>query len=281
MANDFEVQLANEWPGTAGSIPRRAIIEPKLDGGRCLMVIVKGRYCAWSRNGNTFNNVGHIAAELKNFDGYVLDGELVSTVLGEEGWSRTMSAARRAEEGDASLSYVVFDLLAAKEFDSRKCDRPLIQRQALLKAKMPAKRCFTGIVSSFPVKSPADVERFMKKFVKIGFEGAVLKDLDATYSFRRSSSWLKAKPFSSLDLPVVGLEEGKGRLKGTLGKVLVKGPKGTVSGVGTGFTDEERDRVWKLGRKIIGKIAEVKFQNATKSGSLRFPSFLRWRVDKD
>jgi len=279
MSNDFRVQLANEWPGTAASMPGRAVAEVKLDGVRCLMSIAKGRYCAWSRNGNTFNNVGHIAAELKNFDGYVLDGELVATVLGDEGWSKTVSAAKKMEMGDTSLSYVVFDLLTSKEFDSRKCSRTLAQRRALLKAKMP-KCCFTGIVASFPVEKPADVERLMKKFVKIGFEGAVLKDLDSVYSFKRSSAWLKAKMFSSLDLPVVGLEEGKGRLKGTLGKILVKGPKGTVSGVGTGFTDEERDRIWKLGRKVIGKIVEIKLQNVTKDGALRFPSLLRWRVDR-
>jgi DNA ligase-1 len=278
MANDFEVQLANEWDGKR--VFPRSCCEVKCDGVRLLLSISKGHYCAWSRNGNTFNNIGHIAAELSNFDGYVLDGELVSTVLGDEGWAKTVSAARRDEEGDASLSYVAFDLLTAKEFDARKCSRPLIQRKALLKAKMPTKRCFTGVVASFDVSAPSDVERLMKEFVKAGFEGAMLKDLDAPYSFRRSSAWLKVKPFSSLDLKVVGLEEGKGRLKGTLGKILVKGPKGTISGVGTGFTDAERDRIWKLGRKVVGMIAEVKFQNATKDGALRFPSFKRWRVDR-
>jgi DNA ligase-1 len=278
MANDFEVQLANEYDGRR--LFEHSSVEVKLDGMRCLMSIAKGRYCAWTRNGNQIFNVGHIAAELKNFDGYVLDGELVSTVLGDEGWSRTVSAGKRKEEGDTSLSYVVFDLLTSKEFDSRKCSRTLVQRRALLKAKMP-KCCFTGIVASFPVEKPTDVDRLMKKFVKIGFEGAVLKDLDSVYEFRRSNAWLKVKPFSSGDYPIVGYEEGKGRLKGALGKILVKGPKGTVSGVGTGFTDEQRHEFWRRGDKMIGMIAEVKYQNISKSsGALRFPSFMRLRTDR-
>jgi len=279
MANEFEVQLANEYDGRR--LFEHSSVEVKLDGARCLMSIAKGRYCAWSRNGNTFHNVGHIAAELKNFDGYVLDGELVSTVLGDEGWAQTVSAAKKAEEGDTSLSYVIFDLLTAKEFDSRKCDRTLAQRRSLLKAKMPSGGCFTGIVGSFPVEKPADVDRLMKKFVKAGFEGAVLKDLDSVYSFKRSSAWLKVKPFKSSDLPIVGYEEGKGRLKGTLGKILVKGPKGTLSGVGTGFTDKQRDEFWKMGDKMMGLIAEVRYQNVSQtSGALRFPVFSRLRTDR-
>ena len=279
MANDFEVQLANEWDGKR--MFENSTCEVKLDGVRCLLVISKGHYCCYSRNGNSFYNVGHIAAELTNFDGYVLDGELVSTVLGDKGWAKTVSAARRDEEGDASLSYVVFDLLTAKEFDARKCSRTLVQRRALLKAKMPPKRCFTGIVAGFNVEKPADVERLMKEFVKAGFEGAVLKDLDAPYAFRRSSAWLKVKPFKSGDYKIVGYEEGKGRLKGTLGKILVKGPKGTVSGVGTGFTDKQRDEFWERGDRLIGLVAEVKYQNVSKdSGALRFPSFKRLRTDR-
>lgn len=278
-ANEFEVQLANEWDGKR--MPENAVAEPKLDGIRAIFVIANGRYCCYSRNGNVLNNVGHIAAELRNFDGWVLDGELVdSNEVGEKGWGGAVSAARRAENGDTSLSFIVFDLLKGDEFDSRKCSRTLAQRKAILKAKFPKDACFVGLIPSFPVKTAADVERLMEKFVKHGLEGAMLKDLDKPYEFRRSSSWLKVKRFFTSDLKIVGFEEGKGRLKGMLGKFFVKTKKGDKVGVGTGFTDEQRREFWKKRRSMIGKTIEVQYQSAT-GDSLRFPSFVRWRVDKD
>lgn len=276
--NEFEVQLANEWDGKR--MPENAVCEPKLDGLRAIFVIAKGRYCCYSRNGLVLKNVGHIAAELRNFDGWVLDGELVDSVeVGEKGWSGAVSAARRAECGDTSLSFIAFDLLKGEEFDARKCSRTLAQRKAILKAKFPKDACFAGLIPSFPVKTPADVKKLMKDFVRHGLEGAILKDLDKPYEFRRSSAWLKVKPFSSADLKIVGFEEGKGRLKGMLGKFVVATPKGKV-GVGTGFTDEQRREFWKKRQSMIGKTIEVQYQSATGSGSLRFPSFMRTRPDK-
>jgi DNA ligase-1 len=273
MANDFDVQLCNEWDGRR--LPARAILECKLDGGRALLVIAGGKYCCYSRNGNLFNNVGHIAAELKAFDGWVLDGEIVGRELGDKGWGQAMSAVKKAECGDTSASYIVFDVISAAEFDARKSTKTLAQRKAILKAKFPKGACFSGMVKSFPVKTAKQVEKHMKEFVKAGFEGAVLKDLDAPYEFKRSSAWLKLKPYKEADWDVVGYIEGKGKYKGMLGKLIVSGPDGVESGVGTGFSDEQRAEFWKKRKKMIGKKVQVKFQGVSIHNGLRFPSFMR------
>ena len=58
---------------------------------------------------------------------------------------------------------------------------------------------------------------------------------------------------------------------------LVVDYKGVRVSVGTGFTDEQRVEFYKDTPEII----EVNYQEVTKDGSLRFPSFVRIREDKD
>lgn len=274
MKLSIDVQLLNEWNGH--TIPDDAVVEPKIDGVRAIFIFAGDRFCCLSRKGNTLNNVSHIAAELiDKFDGWVLDGELVA-----DDFSSTVSTLHRSENGDMDARFIVFDALTVDEFDSRTCDRPLDERRKTLERMLPKRLLFTSLLKQKRVRSISDVEAAMKTYVKQGFEGAVMKDLDSFYSFKRGSDWVKVKPFKSGDFKIVSIEEGKGRLKGTMGKIYVKGPKGKVSGVGTGFDDAERARFWKQRQKLIGKIAEVKYQEIASSGGLRFPSFMRLRGDK-
>ena len=47
-------------------------------------------------------------------------------------------------------------------------------------------------------------------------------DLDDVYYFKRTKSLIKLKVMSTIDLRVVGFEEGNNKNKGKLGAVLVK-----------------------------------------------------------
>jgi DNA ligase-1 len=55
-----------------------------------------------------------------------------------------------------------------------------------------------------------------------------------------------------LDLEVVGLEEGTGRNQGKLGAAIVE-HKGYKVNVGSGFTDEEREKYWNNPNLLVGK----------------------------
>lgn len=55
----------------------------------------------------------------------------------------------------------------------------------------------------------------------------------------------------------------------------------------SGFTDKMRDEIWNNKDFYLGKLVEVKYQNSTKSidsetgkYSLRFASFLKWKLDR-
>lgn len=273
----FKVQLLEKWDGE--TLPARALVQAKLDGLRGMFIFAGDRFCCYSRNGNTLNNVLHIAAELyRAFDGYCLDGELISNGK----WEDTMHDARSDErvDGTSDLYFAAFDCLTHEEIDTRTCHRSLEERLTLMERLWPKKTLNSGMLISRPVKTPADVKKAMGTYLAAGFEGAVIKDLDAPYAFRRSKGMLKVKVFDTEDYKIVGFEEGSGKNLGTFGKFLVKGPKGRVSGVGSGITDAQRREFWKLGKKLIGKVVEVKHQGVSPDGGLRFPTFVRLRLDR-
>ena len=61
-----------------------------------------------------------------------------------------------------------------------------------------------------------------KKAVAEGYEGIMIKDIDAPYECKRSHHMLKAKPFIEVSLKVVGTEEGTGRNEGKLGVLFAR-----------------------------------------------------------
>lgn len=273
----FSVQLLHPWDGK--TVPQRAVVEPKIDGIRAVFVFSGDRFCCYSRNGNTLNNVLHIAAELyRALDGYCLDGELIAS---NGTWEETMSDARagRRSDGTSGLFFAAFDCLTHEELDTRTCRRTLSERRAKMRELWPDCTMNSGILVQTPVRTPKDIKRAMGEFIADGFEGAVVKDLDSFYSFRRTKDWVKVKLFEDHDYEVVGWEEGKGKFLGTFGKFLVKGPKGKISGVGSGITTKQRREFWKRRRELVGKKIAVKHQGASPDGGLRFPTFLRLRDD--
>ena len=131
-------------------------------------------------------------------------------------------------------------------------------------------------------------ERFVglnKAAVDGGYEGVMIKDIDAPYECKRTHAWLKAKPFIEITLKVVDVEEGTGRNAGRLGAVIVEGEDDGYNyrlNCGSGFTDDQRDKFWAERTSLIGNLIEIRADARTKSQdsdtySLRFPRFKTFR----
>ena len=56
-----------------------------------------------------------------------------------------------------------------------------------------------------------------------GYEGTMIKDPESYYECKRSTTWLKSKPFIEISLEVKDYEEGTGRNKGKLGAIIAEG----------------------------------------------------------
>ena len=274
MQSAPELQAAKTWDRKW--VPENAIIEPKHDGIRGVIIIDGDDFEAFSRAKKPINNVGHIARELMpSADGFAIDGEFVG-----KDWASAISAVKSGEKGDTTARFVAFDAMPSGEFMSGKSSRPLKNRLANLKKIVPAGSNYVQVVDGKPVKTPEDVEEAVDKFIEAGYEGGMLKDLDAPYVFKKSDAWAKIKRFKSGDYPIVGFVPGKGKYTGTLGALMVRGPKGKTSGVGSGIPDKLRDEIWSNKDSLYGAVVEIKYQEVTPEGKLRMPVFYRLRPDK-
>jgi len=123
-----------------------------------------------------------------------------------------------------------------------------------------------------------------KAAVDGGYEGVMIKDVDAGYECKRSHAWLKAKPFIEVTLSITDLEEGTGRNEGRLGAFVCAGQddgKDIRVNVGSGFTDEQRSTFWTDRDNLVNQLVEVRAdavtQNQDGTYSLRFPRFKTFR----
>lgn len=129
----------------------------------------------------------------------------------------------------------------------------------------------------------SQIMKYLDYAVSMGWEGLMLNK-DAVYKCKRTTDLIKIKRFYSMDLPIVEVLEGDGRLKDTLGALVVQYKDNTVN-VGSGFDDETRAKFWGDKDNLIGRIIEVKYKEISKDKktgleSLQFPVFMGLR-EKD
>ena len=124
-----------------------------------------------------------------------------------------------------------------------------------------------------------EIKKLHDDFVADGYEGAMVKDLSAPYKFGRGYEIMKLKAFHDVDLKIEKLLEGTGRHSGKLGSVQVVF-NGVDVQVGSGFSDELRETIWNNPDDFVGRMIEVRYQEVTPDGSLRFPTFVCFRNDR-
>ena len=309
----FTCQLATNSEGRP-EMKGTKRLEPKLDGVRILMLVHPGDnttlIICYSRNGKVFDNFTHIEEQVrKNVgelvaaagrtkhmssgilkQGFVLDGEVVGNSFQE-----LMRQARRKENVAAEDSvFHVFDIIPLADFRRGHWNAQLSKRIGLLEAMQPAfdKMPNMELLPHLQVdldthEGNNQLERYAKDMVAAGFEGIMIKNLDAPYLCKRSTDWMKWKPTITVDLEVIGLEEGTGRNKGRLGALVCNGVddgKEITVNAGSGFSDAERDSLWEDRNLIFGRTVEIMAdaitQNQDGTYSLRFPRFVRFRDDK-
>lgn len=252
------------------------VIQPKLDGFRCLFIPSGKSFDAISPNGKKLYNVEHIIRELidRKID-FVIDGELLGN-----NWNETAHIVRasKKERDGSSIFLYCFDAINKEEFGSRKFKTIYATRYKKYTDCLDNLKTIICIKSK-PAIDNEHVWEEAKKYLILGYEGAVIKDLNGLYKCGRSQCIQRLKFTETLDLKIEDLEEGEGKHIGRLGFVVCN-LNGVLIRVGTGFSDEERKLVWNNKKKYIGMFIEIKYQEKTKDGSLRFPTFVRFRDDK-
>jgi DNA ligase-1 len=122
-------------------------------------------------------------------------------------------------------------------------------------------------------------EQMCRKYGGRG-EGVILKKYNAPYTYgKKNADVLKIKCENSFELLVVGVLEGEGKYKGTLGKLVVEDANGIRNNV-SGMSDAERELWWNYQSEIKGKIVQVDCMKVLSNKSLREGRFKAIRHDK-
>jgi DNA ligase-1 len=288
----FECMLADDSKKHEKKMTGEVYVEPKLDGVRVITIcdVDKDEVKMFSRNGKELTNFPKILEQFDSMldqmsESMVFDGEVMSDNF--QTLMREIHRKGGAKTDDAVLN--LFDCVTLEEFKEGGSDQELIKRKELLQSFQYGPNI--SIVEFVAMnlddddgqKQFADYNRLC---IDKGFEGIMVKPITGRYECKRSTLWLKVKPFIEVSLKVVDTEEGTGRNAGKLGALIVEGTdmdKFIKTNVGSGLTDDDRETFWKAKDKLIGQIVEVRAdaitqnQETTDEWSLRFPRFLRFR----
>lgn len=295
----WKVQLAQDSKKHPGKMVGKKAIDPKLDGMRLTAVLDKdlGTARLFSRNGKENTNFNLIIADLEKLVqripvSIVLDGEVVC-----DNFQSLMTQANRKTKIDTSDAYLaLFDILPLADFEAGGCPMSQMDRHDGLVELAADLQEISGdriyvipkLIVDLDTEEGRDrMSEFYQETVAAGYEGIMVKDVDAPYECKRRTHWLKWKPVFEIDLKIIAVYEGEPgkRREGKLGGLTCEGyedGKHIIVNVGGGYNDEMIVDFWDNQNKVIGEIVEIEYDAITKSKdgdhySLRFPRFKRFR----
>jgi len=277
----FEVSLAQKFDVKRLKGLKTVAVEPKLDGIRCFTVVRNGSAIMLARSGKPINNFNEtILPELIKMGDGCYDGEL----MGKD-FTSLMRQAYRKEDTNTDDTYLaLFDFLPLEEWSSKRAKMTCGNRFRELAARIKSSNVSAELVRLVDRKIISTNYDEIKKthdfFAADGFEGAMIKFIDAPYNFGRGFEVMKLKAFHDVDLVITGLLEGTGKHEGKLGSFQVV-HNGVEVQVGSGLTDDLRETIWRDKSSFLGRTIEVRYQEETPDGSLRFPTFVCFRNDRD
>lgn len=215
-----------------------------------------------SRLGNRFHAPAWFTAGLP---AQPLDGELW---VGRKQFQTTVSIVRRMDAGKewASLKFLVFD--------APSLDAPFEERVGWLHGVLP-NATHARTVEHVCCEGIAHLRGELERVEGLGGEGLMVRQPGSKYEIGRSYTLLKVKTFHDAEGRVVGHDPGKGKHKGRCGALVVAMPDGTTFNVGTGLSDDER-----RDPPPIGAIVTYRYQELSRDGVPRFPSYVGLAVDK-
>jgi bifunctional non-homologous end joining protein LigD len=280
------------------------LYEIKWDGYRIIAAVSGGEPELRSRKDQDyterFENVSKELVKALKTPDCVVDGEVCA--LDEEG-RPSFSAMQQGKPG-TPIVYYVFDLLEVE--GEPIIDLPIEERRKRLENLLDKRNKTVRFSDSFD-----DGEALFAAAEKQRLEGIMAKRLGSRYlPGKRSRDWLKIKGHGRQEFVIAGYTRGKGRRVGTLGSLVLgmyqDGELVYVGNVGTGFNDEEIDRLLQKLKPLERKtppfenvpkmprvrkgdviwvepklVAEVEFVEWTHDGRLRAPSYKGLREDKD
>lgn len=282
----WDVQLGSSYDKLRLKNEEWFSLSQKLNGNRASYYHGK----LISRQGKEFTGMQHIIYDLEQLGmGWFYDGELIRKNIDNLSDGENFRVGTGIINSDAEvkeeIKFVIFDYFPESELREGHSNAKYRIRREMLKElkKIIEEKGLKNIevvTMVYEGRDQTQIIKWLDYAIEHGWEGLMLNK-DSTYKCKRTTDLIKIKRFYTMDLPVVETIEGDGRLKGTLGALVVKYKNNTVN-IGSGFDDETRRKFWEDRDNLVGRIIEVKYKEISKDKktgleSLQFPIYVGLR----
>lgn len=264
--------LAHDYKKRGKDIKFPCLGQPKLDGIRCLAKKDdNGEIVLYSRTGKVFpQEFNNIKAQLAfmdmPFDDEILDGELFTDKLQFE---QITGLCQRAEYDPNSelVEFHCFDVIN---------DDPFVERlEYLVEIEQIVQNNRLNnirVVPTIIISSRDDIDPIQAKFINLGHEGLMLRNMKGLYkSGYRSKDLQKYKQFDDTEFKIIGAKEGDGKDFGTVIWLCFNEDSNEEFDCRPRGTYEQRKEWWENRDKYIGKLLTVRHQGYTNGLVPRFP----------
>jgi len=289
MSRDYAFPKAVDWEDLSDK--RKAqidlskyVIQPKLDG--CAMVIrcVNGKVTAETGSGKPVLSMDHIV------DRIIMAVALIEPGVGDfiicgEVWApglpfAEISGAFRRHSEQRHLQFHAWDYVCIPDDYASWKYRVLRQLHSHF-PWIPVVRQ-TGVYGRGLEAAKYAASDLVE--LGCGYDGVILRDPTAPWFTGRSKGEvIKIKPLVSMDLEVIGVEDGCGKETGRITASLVcriSKSSGLTQKVSTGMTHAQQPDAVENPHNWIGKIVEVEGMGFTADDLIREPRFKGVRDDK-
>lgn len=288
--------LARPFKDAEKNIKFPVYVQPKLDGVRCLAYLAKPNtsykeVILYTRTKKVFPSVDYLKKILypylnhlydtDNNQSIYLDGELYKhgkKLQDISGDSRNESA-NVSEKNTNRNEYHIYDCFYPKELTEPFKHR-YQQLKVLYDSIEPEDATVLKKVPTYIVNNFDEANKKYKEFVKLGYEGAMLRNIlgpylaspDKTGTFLRSRDLVKLKPKFSDEFVVVGFKEGtRGKDKGAILWVCKTSDGIEFNVTPKDITYEQRyelyeDAVKNFDKKYADRYMTVEYEDLSKTG---------------
>lgn len=241
-----------------------------------------------SRQGKEFTGMEHIIADINqlSFKDMFFNGELIrkniDNLPDDENFQIGTGVINSDDTDKTCIKFVIYEMLPKEEFLNGESKLTYKQRRKTYLDPLANEISALGLENIEVVSlvyegtDKSKIQELLDKADNDGWEGLMLNK-DTKWKNKRNNGILKVKSFKHCDVICKDVVEGSGKYKGTLGNIVCD-YKGYDLGVGSGFTDEQRNYYWNNHNEIIGKVVTVKYKSETKNKdggvSVQFPTFV-------
>jgi DNA ligase-1 len=274
---------------------QKYFIDPKFNGVRCKTIVTSDKKVYFfSSTEKPINSVPHLEAQIlrltnkldDSFFPLILDGELYIHGESFQKINSKVSRTVNLHPEHEKVNYYIFDMIY------RNGGRPQLDRYSDLAYLFGLENSIGNlynVVSLSKIITGQDILENLAKITAIfyneGFEGIVIKDMEAIYDVKRLKTWLKYKPRKKDNYKVIGITEEidkHGLPKDSMGALEVIGEVNKKSFfVGSGFTKKDRQHIWNIYKEtnILPTEVVVKYQELSDDKVPVFPVVWEYSYD--